>query len=36
MYAGLFPQAVIHRLRGRDHQLNDDLKEVARDIERLG
>lgn len=32
MYARAFPQAVVRRLKGRDHQLNDDLTEVARDI----
>ena len=36
LYARAIPQAVIRRLDGRDHQLNDDLSEVARDIERLG
>lgn len=36
MYAKLFPRAVIQRLPGRNHQLDDDMKEVARDIERLG
>jgi predicted alpha/beta hydrolase family esterase len=30
-----FPNAVIHQLDGRNHQLNDDLSEVARDIRRL-
>jgi hypothetical protein len=30
------PQAHIHRLRGRDHQLNDDLREVAAVILSLG
>ena len=35
MYAKLFPHAVVRRLRGRNHQINDDLTEVARDIERL-
>lgn len=35
MYAGLFPQAVIHRLRGRNHQIDDDMTEVAREIQRL-
>jgi len=29
LYARAIPQASIHRLRGRDHQLNGDLKEVA-------
>ena len=29
LYARAIPQARIHRLRGRDHQLNNDLREVA-------
>ncbi|NUP14050.1 MAG: alpha/beta fold hydrolase [Polyangiaceae bacterium] len=29
LYASAVPQAHVHRLQGRDHQLNDDLKEVA-------
>jgi len=29
LYARAVPQARVHRLPGRDHQLNDDLKEVA-------
>jgi uncharacterized protein len=32
LYAAVIPQAVIRRLAGRDHQLNDNLSEVARDI----
>ena len=32
LYAGVMPQAFIRRLAGRNHQLNDDLSEVARDI----
>lgn len=35
-YAELFPQAAVHRLPGRNHQLNDDLTEIAREIGRLG
>jgi predicted alpha/beta hydrolase family esterase len=35
LYAEAIPQAVIHRLPGRDHQLNNDLSEVARDIRSL-
>jgi predicted alpha/beta hydrolase family esterase len=31
-YAALLPRARVRRLAGRDHQLNDDLAEVARDI----
>jgi len=30
LYARAIPQAKVHRLKERDHQLNDDLKEVAR------
>jgi pimeloyl-ACP methyl ester carboxylesterase len=29
LYARAIPQAQVHRLPGRDHQLNDDLREVA-------
>jgi pimeloyl-ACP methyl ester carboxylesterase len=32
LYARAIPQAQVHRLPGRDHQLNDDLSEVARAI----
>jgi predicted alpha/beta hydrolase family esterase len=32
MYAQALPQATVRRLDGRNHQLNDDLAEVARDI----
>jgi len=35
LYAAAIPQAVIRRLAGRDHQLNDNLSEVARDIRAL-
>lgn len=35
LFARAVPQAVVHRLPGRDHQLNDDLKEVARAIAAL-
>ncbi len=35
-YAQAVPRAVIHRLKGRDHQLNNDLPEVTEDIRRLG
>ena len=31
-YAAAIPQARVRRLAGRDHQLNNDLAEVARDI----
>ena len=36
LYAKALPQAVVRRLAGRNHQLNGDLSEVARDIELLG
>ena len=32
MFAKAFPRATVRRLGGRNHQLNDDLTEVARDI----
>ncbi len=32
LYARAVPQARVHRLSGRDHQLNSDLSEVARAI----
>lgn len=32
MYAHALPQATVRRLDGRDHQLDDDLTEVAQDI----
>ena len=35
LYARAVPQARIHRLLGRDHQLNNDLKEVAAAIVSL-
>jgi predicted alpha/beta hydrolase family esterase len=35
LYARAVPQARIHRLPGRDHQLNNDLREVATAIESL-
>ena len=35
LYAKAIPQAVSHLLDGRDHQLNDDLSEVASDIRSL-
>jgi predicted alpha/beta hydrolase family esterase len=35
-YAEAIPRARLRRLRGRDHQLSDDLSEVARDIQALG
>lgn|SRR5688572_113436 len=35
LYAQTIPQAVVRRLSGRDHQLNNDISEVAADIQRL-
>ncbi len=35
LLAKALPRATIRRLKGRDHQLNDDLSEVARDISLL-
>jgi predicted alpha/beta hydrolase family esterase len=35
LYQKAIPQAMVHRLAGRDHQLNDDLSEIAADIRRL-
>jgi pimeloyl-ACP methyl ester carboxylesterase len=32
LYGVVIPQARVHRLPGRDHQLNDDLRDVARVI----
>jgi predicted alpha/beta hydrolase family esterase len=32
LYAEAIPQAAVRVLEGRDHQLNDDLREVAQDI----
>jgi len=32
LYAGVIAQAQVHRLPGRDHQLNNDLSEVAKAI----
>ncbi len=34
MFAKALPHAIIRRLKGRDHQLNDNLTEVANDIRR--
>jgi hypothetical protein len=36
LYARTVPQAGIHRLPGRDHQLNNDLREIAAAILSLG
>jgi predicted alpha/beta hydrolase family esterase len=35
LYAQSIPHAVVRRLSGRDHQLNNDMSEVAADIRRL-
>jgi predicted alpha/beta hydrolase family esterase len=35
LYASAVPQAIIRRLKDRNHQLNDDLSEVAHDIHSL-
>jgi pimeloyl-ACP methyl ester carboxylesterase len=35
LYAKAIPKAVIRRLSGQNHQLNDDLSEVARDVRSL-
>jgi pimeloyl-ACP methyl ester carboxylesterase len=35
LYAKAIPRAVVRRLGGRNHQLNDDLSEVSSDIKRL-
>ena len=35
LYEKAIPQAVVHRQTGRDHQLNNDLAEVAADIQAL-
>jgi len=34
LYARAIPQAVVRRLTGRNHQVNEDLSEVAADIRR--
>lgn len=36
LYAKAIPHAVVRTLEGRDHQLDNDLSEVARDIRSLG
>jgi predicted alpha/beta hydrolase family esterase len=35
LYTEIVPQARVRKLAGRDHQLNDDLSEVASDIREL-
>jgi predicted alpha/beta hydrolase family esterase len=36
LYKKAIPHARVRKLEGRDHQLNDDLSEVAADIRRIG
>lgn len=36
LYARAIPRAKIRRLKGRNHQLNNDLREIAHDILSLG
>jgi predicted alpha/beta hydrolase family esterase len=36
LYAKALPQAQLRRLEGRDHQLDNDLSEIADDIRRVG
>jgi predicted alpha/beta hydrolase family esterase len=36
LYEEVFPQALVRRLAGRDHQLNDNLAEIAAEIRGLG
>jgi hypothetical protein len=36
LYGRAIPQAQLHRLPGRDHQLGNDLAEVAKVIRHLG
>jgi predicted alpha/beta hydrolase family esterase len=35
LYAKRFPGATVRELQGRDHQLNNDLSEVANDVKKL-
>jgi len=35
LYGAAIPRARVRRLAGRDHQLNNDLSEVATDIREL-
>jgi hypothetical protein len=35
LYKQAIPDAHVRKLEGRDHQLNDDLSEVAADIRRI-
>jgi hypothetical protein len=35
LFAKAIPRAAAHPLEGRDHQLNNNISEIARDIERL-
>lgn len=36
LYAQAIPQAKVRRLKGRNHQLNNDMREIAHDILSLG
>jgi hypothetical protein len=36
LYANIIPHAVVRTLRHRDHQLNNDMSDVARDIRSIG
>jgi predicted alpha/beta hydrolase family esterase len=36
LHAKAIPHAAVRPLKGRDHQINDNMSEVARDIKRLG
>jgi predicted alpha/beta hydrolase family esterase len=36
LYGKAIPQAIVRELAGRDHQLNNDMSEVAADVRRLG
>ncbi|MBY5408954.1 hypothetical protein HFO98_10815 [Rhizobium leguminosarum] len=36
LYAKAIPHAVVRTLDGKDHQLNDDISEVAREIRLFG
>jgi predicted alpha/beta hydrolase family esterase len=35
LYAKAIPQAIVRRLSGRDHQLNNDMADVAADVRRV-
>ena len=36
LYQAAIPEVLVRRVTGRDHQLNNDMSEVAADIRRLG